>query len=491
MNSLIGLITQLAAIIVVVFIVMMGYVKAPPDKAYIISGLRKKRTVIGKAAVKIPFLERKDILNLALIPIDVKTSSAVPTADYININVDAAVNVKVSSDPNKIPVASENFLNKDTAYIQKVAREVLEGNMREIVGRMKLEEMVGDRQKFAELVKENASPDLAAMGLDIVSFNVQNFTDSNGVIEDLGIDNITQIKKKAAIAKAQSERDIQIAQAQAQKEANEQRVLAQTEIEQKNNDLEIRKAELKKQADTKRAEADAAYQIQEEEQRKTIEVSSANADIARQEREVELKAREAEVREKYLEAEVKKQAEADRYQRQQEADAQLYERQKEAEAAKFEEIQQAEAVKVKADADRYANEQEAEGIRMKGIAEAEAIRAKSVAEAEGIERKAEAMAKMGQASVLEMYFNALPEVAKNIAEPLTNVKSITMYGDGNSAKLTEDIIKTMTQVTDGLQQSTGLDVPAILAGMMGAKLVTPAMPSPAPAVAVGAGAGSE
>ena len=307
MNSLIGLITQLAAIIVVVFIVVMGYVKAPPDKAYIISGLRKKRTVIGKAAIKIPFLERKDVLNLALIPIDVKTSSAVPTADYININVDAAVNVKVSSDPDKIPVASENFLNKDTAYIQKVAREVLEGNMREIVGRMKLEEMVGDRQKFAELVKENASPDLAAMGLDIVSFNVQNFTDSNGVIEDLGIDNITQIKKKAAIAKAQSERDIEIAQAQARKEANEQRVLAQTEIEQKNNELEIRKAELKKQADTKRAEADAAYQIQEEEQRKTIEVSSANADIARQEREVELKAREAEVREKYLEAEVKKQ----------------------------------------------------------------------------------------------------------------------------------------------------------------------------------------
>ena len=119
---------------------------------------------------------------------------------------------------------------------------------------------------------------------------------------------------------------------------------------------------------------------------------------------------------------------------------------------------------------------------MKGAAEAEAIRARAVAEAEGIERKAEAMAKMGQASVLEMYFNALPEVAKNIAEPLTKVKSITMHGDGNSAKLTEDIIKTMTQVTDGLQQSTGLNVPAILAGMMGVKLVAPAMPLPTPAV---------
>ena len=472
MGNVLGLIVLPVIVVLLVLFGMAGYTKAPPDMAYIISGLRKKRTVIGKAAFRIPFFERKDVLTLALIPIDVRTSSTVPTADYINIDVDAAVNVKISNDPEKILVASENFLNKSDEYIQDVAREVLEGNMREIVGKMTLQEMVNDRQKFADLVKENAAPDLAAMGLDIVSFNVQNFTDSNGIIEDLGIDNITKIKKNAAIAKAQSERDIEIARSQAEKEANEQRVLAQTEIEQKNNELEIRKAELKKQADTKRAEADAAYQIQEEEQRKAIEVSSANADIARQEREVELKAREAEVREKYLEAEVKKQAEADRYQRQQEADALLYERQKDAEAAKFEEIQQAEAIKVKADAERYANEQEAEGIRLKGLAEAEAVRAKSVAEAEGIEKKAEAMAKMGQASILEMYFNALPAVAKSVAEPLTKVDSITMFGDGNSAKLTEDIMKTMTQVIDGLQKSTGLDVPALLSGIMGANLVS-------------------
>ena len=45
--------------------------------------------------------------------------------------------------------------------------------MREILGKMNLEEMVSGRQKFANLVKENAEPDLAAMGLDIVSFNYQ------------------------------------------------------------------------------------------------------------------------------------------------------------------------------------------------------------------------------------------------------------------------------------------------------------------------------
>lgn len=142
-------------IIVLLFIVTTGYVKASPDTAYIISGLRKEpKVLIGKAGIKIPFLEKKDELNLQLIPIDVKTSNAVPTADYININVDAAVNVKISDDPERLKLAAQNFLNKPVQYIANVSREVLEGNMREIVGRMNLEEMVSDRQKFAELVKE-------------------------------------------------------------------------------------------------------------------------------------------------------------------------------------------------------------------------------------------------------------------------------------------------------------------------------------------------
>ncbi len=160
------------AVLIVIFL-FVGYLKAPPDTAYIVSGLRRK-VVVGKSCIKIPILERLDKLSLKLIPIDVKTSSAVPTADYINILVDAAVNVKVSDDPEKMKLAAQNFLNQKTEYIGAVAREVLEGNMREIVGRMELKEMVSDRQKFAELVKENAAPDLAAMGLDIISFNVQN-----------------------------------------------------------------------------------------------------------------------------------------------------------------------------------------------------------------------------------------------------------------------------------------------------------------------------
>ena len=470
MEYLLTLIPIIVIVVLLLIIFLTGYVKASPDTAIIISGLRKKpKVLIGKAGIKIPFLERKDELNLQLIPIDVKTSNAVPTADYININVDATVNVKISDNEERLKLAAQNFLNKNSEYIGRVAREVLEGNVREIVGKMALEEMVSDRQKFAFLVKENAEPDLAAMGLDIISFNVQNFVDSNGVIENLGVDNIVKIQKNAAISRAESEKEIAKAQANARREANEAEVNAASEIAKKQNELDIQKAELKKSADVKRAEADAAYKIQEEEQRKTVEITTANANIAKQEKEILLKQKEAEVMEQALDAQIKKKAEAEKFAKQQEADAQLYERQREAEARKFETEKEAEAMKAKAEADKYAMEQEAEGIRTKGLAEAEAIRAKAIAEAEGIEKKAEAMTKMGEAAVLEMYFNALPEVVKNAAMPLNNVDRITMYGDGNSAKLMKDIMGTVTQVTDGLKESTGVDLAAVLSGFLGGK----------------------
>lgn len=496
-------------------IVVTGYVKASPDTAYIISGLRKEpKVLIGKAGIKIPFLEKKDELSLQIIPIDVKTSSAVPTADYININVDAVVNVKISDDLDLLKVAAQNFLNKSTDYISDIAQQLLEGNIREIVGQMKLEQMVSDRQTFAEKVKENAEPDLRAMGLTLVSFNVQNFVDENGVIENLGVDNIVRIQKSAAISRAESEKEIAVAQANATKESNDAQIKAQLEIEnakaeatkqkaiiqanaskaakeaeieantiiaQKENDLAIKKAELQKSADTKQAIADAAYQIQQETERKTVEIATAEANLAKQEKAIALKEKEVELTERTLEATVKKQADAQKYAKQQEADAQLYktqrnseaqlfERQKKAEADKFERVKEAEALKATAEAQKYAMEQEAAGIRSKGLAEAESIKAKALAEAEGIEKKAEAMKQMGGAAVLEMYFKAMPEIARNIAEPLAKVDKITMYGDGNNTKLIKDIMGTLTQVTEGLKESTGIDLPSVLAGFTGVEI---------------------
>ena len=459
-----GVVVAIIAVIALLGIIASGYVKAPPDTAFIISGLRKK-IIIGKSSIKIPFLERLDKLSLKLIPIDVKTEAAVPTADYINIQVDAAVNVKVSSEPEKLKQAAENFLNQNTQYIAQVAREVLEGNMREIVGRMRLEEMVSDRQKFADLVKENAEPDLAAMGLDVVSFNVQNFTDSNGVIDDLGIDNISQIKKKAAIAKAEAEKEIAVAKAEADRQSNDARINSEREIAIKNNELDMQKAELQKNADSKRAEADAAYEIQKEEQRKTIEVTAANANIAKEERLVLLKQREAETMEKSLDAQVKKKAEAEKFER----------HQKEAEAKKFETEKAAEAQRAKAEADLFSKEQEAKGIRMVGEAEAEAIRAKGVAEAEAMEKRAQAYQKYNNAAMAEMLIKVLPDIAGKIAEPLTQIDKITIIGgsDGSNGvdQVAGNVPAVMTKLFETMKETVGIDLAEVVkAGTYDAKV---------------------
>ena len=448
----------LAIIALAVFIVAAGYLKAPPDTAYIISGLGKKRILIGKAGWRMPFFTRLDKLPLGVMQVDVKTSEAVPTNEFINVTVDGVANIKISSDPELLKRAAEALLGKTRGEMVTLVTQVLEGNMREIVGSVGLKEMVQDRQGVAKKITENVVPDMEKLGIEVVNFNIQNFKDGAGTIENMGIDNVEQIRKNAQIAKANAQRDIAIATSQAQQEANAVKVEAEKKIAEQDAALAIQQAEMKVRADTKRAEADAAYSIQQEEQRKTIEIARTNADIARREKEAELKEKEIAIKERELDAEIKKQADALKYQSERRAEAELIKRQREADARAYEAIKEAEAKKAEADAIRYAMEQEAEGIRAKGIAEAEAI-----------EKKAEAQKKMGEASVLEMYLTALPEVVKNAAAPLAQTDKIVMYGDGNSTKLVGDIMTSTSQIMEGMKESTGIDLGSLLAGFVGGK----------------------
>ena len=460
-----------AAAVVVVLLFLLGYVKAPPDQAYIISGLKKEsRILIGRAGIKVPFFERLDKLYLGQMTVDIKTEQSVPTNDFINVNVDAVAKVRISPTPEGIKLAAKNFLNKRSDAITVDLQDSLQGNMREIIGTLSLKEINTDRDSFSDQVMSKASRDMDKLGIEILSCNIQNVTDENGLIRDLGADNTSLIKKNAAIAKAQADRDVAIAQAEADKAANEARVAADTEIAQKNNELAIRQSELKISADTKQAEADAAYEIQKQAQQKSIETTTVNAQIARAEREAELKRQEVEVTRQKLDADIRAQADAERYRREQEAQADLFRRQKDAEALRYEQEQAAEAQKIAAEAAKYAREQEAAGIAAVGRAEAEAIQARALAEAEGIDRKAEAMKKYGEAAIVEMVMQALPEIAKNVAEPLGRVDRITMYGEGNSAKLLGDIVNGTTQITEGFAAGMGLDIRSLLAGALGGKL---------------------
>lgn len=442
--------------ILIGMIAVLGYVKAPPDKAFIISGLRRK-VVVGRSAIRIPFLERLDKLSLKVMSVDVKTGTAVPTNDYINVRVDGIVKIKISSDLDMIGKAAQNFLNQSEEYIIGQVKDVLEGNMREIIGQLTLPTMVQDRKLFGEKVQENAVPDLAKLGLEIVSFNIQSFEDENGVIENLGIDNISKIRKEASIAKANADKDVIIAQANANRLANDAEVESQRIIAERQNELEIKKAQLKTEADKQKAEADMAYDIQAEERRKDKEAKSAEANLIREQKQIEIQKAK-------LDAEQKQAADVQLYQRQKEAEAKLFEEQKSAEAIKIRAEQEAAAVRIKAEAD-------ADAKRQVGLAEAEALRAKGLAEAEAIDKKAEAMKKYGEAAMLEMYFNVLPEISKNITAPLGNIDKITMYGDGNNAKLVGDITKSLTQITDGLNDSLGVDVKSLVTDFLKNKTI--------------------
>ena len=450
----------LAVVALIVVVVVSGYLKAPPDTAYIITGLGKKRILIGKAGWRLPFFTRVDRLSLRVMQVDVKTSEAVPTNEFINVTVDGVANIKISSDPELLARASEALLNLRQNDLTMLVTQVLEGNMREIVGSVGLKEMVQDRQGVAKKITENVVPDMEKLGIEVVNFNIQNFKDGAGTIENMGIDNVEQIRKNAQIAKANAQRDISIATANAQQEANAVRVEAEKMIAAQNAELAVQQADMKVKSETKRAEADAAYSIQQENQRKTIEITKANADIARKEKEAELAEKAIALKERELDAEIRKQADAMKYQMEKKAEAELIKQQREAEAEKYRTIQAAEAKKAEAEALRYAMEQEAAGIRAKGLAEAEAI-----------EKKAEAQKKMGEASVLEMYLTALPEVVKNAAAPLSQTDRIVMYGDGNSTKLVKDVMNSANQIMEGVKESTGLDLTALLSGVAGGKIV--------------------
>ncbi|MBQ6519241.1 MAG: hypothetical protein IJI14_11010 [Anaerolineaceae bacterium] len=433
------IIPALCVIVLILIIVFFKstYLTAPPNKALIISGFRKSagkpRVVIGGSTIRIPFLERIDEIALDLIQVDIKTSSSVPTSEYININVDAVANVKVASTPESVVRAAENFLNKDADHIGYVAQQVIEGNMREIIGQMKLSELIQKRDIFAQKVQSSVQEEMSRMGLEVVNLTIQNFIDDNNVITDLGIENISQIRKDAAISKANADRDVAIAQSQASDQANKAKVAAQASIAEQNKELAIRQAQFKIEEDQKKAAADAAYKIQEEAERRSIEIASAEADIARREKEIELREKEVQLKERELEANVRKKAEAERYAAEQAA-----------EAKKYEEAQAAEAK-------RIAMEEEAKGIEAIGIAEARAL-----------ELKAEAMAKLNEAGKLEMLLSALPDIVKAASDPLNKVGSITMYGDGNSTRLVKDVMTTVNQVSEGV----GLDIPGLISQVM-------------------------
>ena len=468
-------------VILIALFIAFSYVKCPPDMVFLISGIKKEpRVITGKAAFRIPFFERIDKVPLKLIQIDVRTNR-VPTNDYINVDVDAVANVRISAKPELIRIAAKHFLNQSVSDIAVNVQQILEGNMREIIGQMNLTDLVNNKQLFSQKIQENATDDIEKLGLEIVNLNVQNVTDDNDAIVNLGVDNLVKIQKDAKIAKAKAEKEIKIAESAADEEGAKARAEADAKIAEQQKELKLKQASYKKQQDIAKAEADAAYKIQEQEQLRVINETQVAAEVAKAEKMTELKEKEVALKEKELDALVRKQADADKYKAEKEAEAQKIITIQNAEAAKERAKRESEAQIALAEANKRAAELEAEGIKAKLLAEAEGkkaileaeaagVKAKALAEAEGIEKKAEAQKKMGEASIVEMVCQALPSIAKEVSAPLNNVDSITMYGDQTN-ELTGNTVKKIEQVLQVANDSLGLDLKSLIAGFAAKGLV--------------------
>ena len=489
------------AIILMIIIFKSFWKVAGTNEVLIVSGLGKVKTKSGGGIFVLPILQKTQRMTLENIQVDFTSRNEIPTKDAIHVLVDAVANMAISQDPERQRIAASKFAGYSIQQVRDTVIPVLEGNIREIISQTDFESLIrGDKKAFSELVMDNVTPNLRDLGIDLTTFNIQNFSDKNGVIRDLGIENIEKIKKEAQIAAAKARSEVAIAQAQANKEANDAEIASQTEIAKKNTEFAIQKAELQKQADTEQARADAAMAIEAENQRKIQEIATANANLAKQEKEIELKAREVEIKERALEAEVKKTAEAQKYAEEQRADAKLYTTQKAAQAELFERERRAEAEKIEAihraeadlavaeaeakakkalaDAIRAQGEAEAAAEEAKGIAKAKAIQAQAEAEAEGLLKKAEAMKQYGDAAMadrsyqaLEAYFAQLPAIAAAIGDGYKGVDKIVMLGN-DSNQLANNIINSTTQISEGLTESLGIDLKTLMTGFLGGKIAS-------------------
>ena len=462
------MIAILIAAIVVALVVFsfLCYKKAPPTQAIVVTGfgLSRPKVVCGRGVFVLPVVQRADRLNMRLLKIDVKTpETGVKTKEGVSLWLDSVVTVQVYSENSTVSdeevrnagyddikkyinsrqqAAISNFLGMDEAHINEKINDVLQGNLREIVSEMTVDQILTNRKQMAVSVVENARPDLAKMGLEVVTFNVQDVKDAidaqghnHGVIEAIGVEQEELVKKRASIAKAEAERDVSCAKAAAAMAANEKEIEAQTAIAQRNNELELAKSKLKAEADKAAADAQAAGMIQTNLRAKEVKESEADAEIARQKKMVDLAAQEAEVQQRKLDAEVRKQADAELYRRQKEAEAQKYEAERAAEAAKF------------------AKQQEAEGIELVGKAEAEAMK-----------QKAEAYKQYNDAAVAEMMIKVLPEIAKSVAQPLASIDKVSIIGGDASgvSGVSGNVPVLMAQTMEAMKEATGIDMKEIV-----------------------------
>jgi len=465
MDPLIFLIVGVVAFVVVLITLIQTWGrllrKVGPNQALIVYGAVPGGTkvITGGSKFVVPLYQRAQEFSLELMSFDVAPAQDLYTSQGVAVNVEAVTQIKVRSDEESVKTAAEQFLSKSQQEREGLIRLVMEGHLRGIVGQLTVEELVKDPENVGSKMLKTVTPDMEKMGLEVISFTIKDVRDKNDYITNMGRPQIAEIKKQADIATAMAQRDTQIQQANASREASvaksaadQVRVKAETESlalqAESQRNLSLKKAAFDAEVKKQQATADKTYDIQANLMQQQVVTEAVK--VTEVEKNAQIKVQQAEIqrRELELQATIQKAAEAERRRIETVAEAERQRLILEAQG-------QADAVKTRglgdADANRARGLAEAEVIRAKGLAEAEVIRAKGEAEADAMKVKAAAFHEYNQAAVLDKLLTGMPEIVRAIAEPLSKVDKVTIVSTGGNngvgaSRLTGDIVNMVAQV---------------------------------------------
>jgi flotillin len=463
----------LFAVFVFFLLFAARYTKVGPNEVLIVSG-RTHRVSDGRGGEKEvgfrikkgggtfvwPVFEKAEVLSLELMTIDVKTPS-VYAITGVPVRVDGVAQIKVRGEETAIRTAAEQFLSKTPTEVMQIAHQTLEGHLRAIIGKLTVEELYKDRDKFAQNVQSESATDFANMGLQIVSFTIKEIQDDQGYLDALGKPKIAEVKKEAIVGQSIADREATIQSSKNIQQGQEARFLAETAVAESKRNYEIKQADYQASINQKKAESDLAYDLQKYKSQQAVKIEEMKVLDIERERQIEIKQKE-------LMATVQRPAEAERFRIMQIAEAAKFQAIAEAEARALSAQNigrgEAEAVKAKGLA-------EAEAVRAKGLAEAEVILAKGQAEAEAMRKKAEAWRAYNEAAIAQMFIEKLPELARAIAEPLGRTDKITIISNGGegigASKLTKDVVDIIAQLPPVLEGVSGVNLKDLISKVPG------------------------
>merc|ERR1711872_195962 len=365
----------------------------------------------------------------------------VETAQGVPLTVTGVAQVKIMKNPELLHTASEQFLGKEESEIEMTILQTLEGHLRAILGTLSVEEVYRDRDQFASLVREIATPDVGKMGIEILSFTIKDVYDNVDYLSSLGKTQTAAVKRDAEIGVAQANRDAGIREAECEKSAMDIKYSTDTKIEDNSRAFKLQKANFDKEVNTAKAEAQLAYELQAAKIQQRIRNEEIQIQVVERRKQIEIEDQEIKRKEKELISTVRLPAEAE-----------AYKVQTVAEGMRTKTVESARA--------------EGEKIKLTGGAEAKAVEAVGRAEAESMRMKASAYKQYGDAAVMSLVLEALPAIAAEVAAPLAKTDEIVLIG--GSDRTTEEINKLVGTLPPAIQALTGVDVTGALGKIPGA-----------------------